>query len=58
MKQRPPYEEKLAGMQDDTLLKARERWEEILALPPRHMDKETVDRLFSEVPGLLPRLRK
>ncbi len=50
-----PFEGK--DMLDETLLHARERMEEVLALTPRHIDRVTVDKVFQEVPGLLTRLR-
>jgi len=53
----PPYPFEGKEMVDETLLRARERMEEILSLPPRHIDKETTDIVFQQVPGLLPRLR-
>ena len=42
---------------DQTLLRARERMEEILSLPPDKIDKETTDKIFREIPGILGRLR-
>ncbi|MFC2041418.1 trimethylamine methyltransferase family protein, partial [Chloroflexota bacterium] len=53
----PPYPFEGKGMVDETLLQARGKLEEILSLPPRHIDKETTDVVFQQVPGLLPRLR-
>ena len=50
-----PFESK--GIADETLLRARERLEEVLSLPPTIIDKEVVDKVFQEVPGLLTRLR-
>jgi len=29
---------------------------ELLARPVKHIDEETTDRIFREIPGLLPRL--
>ena len=51
-----PFEGK--GVVDETILRARDRMEEIFSLPHHHIDKETVDRVFQEVPGLLTRLRE
>jgi len=53
----PPYPFESQGMVDETLLRARERMDEVLALPPRHIDKATIDKVFREIPGLLTRLR-
>jgi hypothetical protein len=53
----PPYPFEGEDMMDETLFRARERMEEILSLPPHHIDRGSVDRVFQEVPGLLTRLR-
>jgi len=53
----PPYPFEGKGMVDETLLRARERMEEILSLPPSHIAREVVDKVFQEVPGLVTRLR-
>ena len=53
----PPYPFEGKGAVDETLLRARERMEEILLLPPSHMAKDIVDKVFQEVPGLVTRLR-
>jgi len=53
----PPYPFEGKDMADETLLRARERLEEIQSRLPRHIDKETTDRVFNQVPGLLTRLR-
>ena len=42
---------------DETLLRARDRLNEILSMPPSHIDKETTDIIFQQVPGILSRLR-
>ncbi|MFC1951604.1 trimethylamine methyltransferase family protein [Chloroflexota bacterium] len=52
-----PYESKDKDMVDVTLLRARERMEAVLSLPPRHIDEATMDKVFQQVSGLLPRLR-
>ena len=52
-----PYPFEGKGMTDETLLRARERMEEVLSLPPRHIDRVTIDRVFQQVPGLLSRLK-
>ena len=53
----PPYPFESKDTVDKTLLRARERMEEILSLPPSHMAEPVVDKVFQEVPGLLTRLR-
>jgi len=53
----PPYPYESKGMTDETLLRAGERLEEIMALPRRPIEQAIVDQVFAEVPGLLPRLR-
>jgi len=53
----PPYPFEGEDMVDETLLRARERMEEILSLPPSHIAREVVDNVFREIPGLLARLR-
>ena len=53
----PPYPFEGEDMVDETLLRARERMEEILSLPPPHIARQVEDKVFQEVPGLLTRLR-
>ena len=53
----PPYPFESKDMVDETLFRARQRMEEILSLPPSHIDGEVVDKVFQEVPGLLTRLK-
>ncbi len=53
----PPYPFEGKDMVDETLFRARERMDEILSLPPSHIAKEVMDKVFQEVPGLLTRLR-
>jgi trimethylamine--corrinoid protein Co-methyltransferase len=53
----PSYPFDSKGMEDKTLLRAREKMEEILSLPPSHMAGQVVAKVFQEVPGLLARLR-
>jgi trimethylamine--corrinoid protein Co-methyltransferase len=50
-----PFESK--GMVDETLLRAQKQMDEVLSLPPHHIDKMTIDKVFQQVPGLLTRLR-
>ena len=53
----PPYPFESQGVVDETLVMAQARMQQLLALPPRHIDRETVNRVFREVPGLLSRLK-
>ena len=53
----PPYPFEGKDMVDEALLWAQKRMEEILLLPPNHIDKQVVEKVFQEVPGLLTRLR-
>ena len=53
----PPYPFEGKDMADETLLRARERMEEVLLLPPHHIDRVITDQVFQQVPGLLKRLR-
>ncbi len=54
----PPYPFESKDMVDETLILARERMEELLTLPPHHIDSEIMERVFQEIPGLLTRLKK
>jgi len=42
--------------QDQTLLKVNERLKELEAREPQYLSEEVCNRIFKEVPGLLPRL--
>jgi trimethylamine--corrinoid protein Co-methyltransferase len=53
----PSYPFECKDMTDETLAQARARMDEILSMPPPHIDKNTVDRVFQQVPGLLTRLK-
>jgi trimethylamine--corrinoid protein Co-methyltransferase len=53
----PSYPFECKEMMDETLVQARVRMDEILSMPPSHIDKNTVDRVFQQVPGLLTRLK-
>ena len=52
-----PYPFEGKDMADEVLIRARQRMEETISLPRHHIDKETVDRVFREVPELLSRLK-
>jgi trimethylamine--corrinoid protein Co-methyltransferase len=51
-----PFEGK--DMADETLLRAREKLEEVMSQPPLHIDRATVDRVFQQVPSLLTRVKE
>ena len=53
----PSYPFTGGDMVDETLIGARERMEEILSLPPHHIDRATIDNVFQQIPGLLTRLK-
>lgn len=52
----PPYPFEGENEGDDLFRLAYERMNELLAKPVEHIDKETTARIFSEIPGILPRL--
>lgn len=52
----PPYPFEGVGHDDDVFFRAHERMEELLARPARHIEREKTERIFREIPGLLPRL--
>jgi trimethylamine--corrinoid protein Co-methyltransferase len=54
----PPYPFESKGMVDETLLRAAEKMDELLALPPKHIDAQTGEKIFKEVHGILPRLKE
>jgi trimethylamine--corrinoid protein Co-methyltransferase len=51
-----PYPFESKDMGDAVLLKASQRMQELLTLPTKHLDKDTTNRIYAEVPGLLARL--
>ena len=53
----PPYQFESRDMADETLFRAQERLNEILSLPPNHIEKEIVEKVFQQIPGLLNKLR-
>jgi trimethylamine--corrinoid protein Co-methyltransferase len=53
----PPYPFEGKDMSGEALLRALERTNEILSLPPSHIEKRTVDLVFRQIPGLLARLK-
>jgi len=53
----PPYPFESKGLADETLLRAKERLDKIMALPRRHIDEAIVAEIYQKVPGLLPGLR-
>lgn len=52
----PPYPFEGDGDKDEVFIKANERMKELLAKPVEHIDRDSTDRIFREIPGLLPRL--
>jgi trimethylamine--corrinoid protein Co-methyltransferase len=53
----PPYPFGSKDSSDEALIRAVERTDEILALPPRHIEKQVVEKVFQQIPGLLSRLK-
>lgn len=53
----PSYPFECSDMMDETLIRARARMDEILSMPAPQIDRNTVDRVFQQVPGLLTRLK-
>jgi len=51
-----PYPFEGEGDSDDVFALANQRLQELRARPVEHIDKATTDRIFREIPGLLPRL--
>jgi trimethylamine--corrinoid protein Co-methyltransferase len=51
----PPYPFETQGENDEVLSRAYHHLQEILSGPDEKMGDEVVERIFSEVPGLLPR---
>ncbi len=53
----PLYQFKSEDMTDETLFHACNRLNEILSLPPHHIEKHVVERVFQQIPGLLTKLK-
>ena len=53
----PPYRYESKGMTDETLQRAAERMTEIMQLPRKAIERDKVDQVYAQVPGLLPALR-
>jgi trimethylamine:corrinoid methyltransferase-like protein len=51
-----PYPFEAAGETDDAMALAHDRMQELLEKPVDHIDQAVVERIFREIPGLLPRL--
>jgi len=51
-----PYPFEGDKARDEVLLRANERLQELLLRPVEHISPEITDRVFREVPGILPRL--
>ena len=51
-----PYQFRSKDMPDETLFRAQEKLDEILSLPPNHMEKQVVEQVFQQIPGLLTKL--
>lgn len=53
-----PYKFEAKGMEDKVLENALRYMSQLETEPAPHLDKTTVDRIFNEIPGLLPELRQ
>jgi trimethylamine--corrinoid protein Co-methyltransferase len=53
----PGYRFKSRNNPDETLFRAQEKLEEIMALPPNHIENQVVEKVFREIPGLLSKLK-
>jgi trimethylamine--corrinoid protein Co-methyltransferase len=52
----PPYPFESKDMSDEVLLKASQQMQELLSLPVEHLSGDTTQKMYEEIPGLLPRL--
>ena len=52
----PPYPFESRDMSDEVLLKASQHMQELLSLPVENLSKDITEKIYKEVPGLLPRL--
>lgn len=53
-----PYRFEAKGFEDQVLIKAVEEERRLEAMPGRHMDQATVEKIFEQVPGILPALKQ
>lgn len=53
-----PYRFESKELEDKVLGKALDRLKEIESMPVKHLSEITVKQIFTEIPGLLPQLRK
>jgi trimethylamine--corrinoid protein Co-methyltransferase len=53
-----PFKFEGKGMEDQVILKAYEELARLDALPAPHLDERTVAEIYSQVPGILPGLKK
>ena len=53
-----PYRFEAKGLEDKVLENALDYMSQLEREPAQHLDQATVDRIFSEIPGLLPGLRQ
>ncbi|MCK9274246.1 MAG: trimethylamine methyltransferase family protein [Syntrophales bacterium] len=52
----PPYPFEGSADKDEVFARANDRMEELLKKPVEHIDKKTTEKIFKEIPGILPRL--
>ena len=53
-----PYRYEAKGMEDKVIENALEHMAQLESEPAPHLDPEIVDRIYNEVPGLLPGLKR
>ena len=53
-----PYKFETKGLEDKVIQNALDYMSELEEAPAPHLDQTTVDRIFNEIPGLLPGLRQ
>jgi trimethylamine--corrinoid protein Co-methyltransferase len=53
----PSYPFKSKDNPDETLFRAQEKLDGILALPPNHIEQSVTEQVFKQIPGLLTKLK-
>jgi trimethylamine--corrinoid protein Co-methyltransferase len=53
-----PYPFETDDGADKVLLLAHERMKQLISQPVEHIDSATIDRIFQQIPGILPRLKQ
>ncbi len=53
----PTYPFRSKDTADETLFRAQERLNEIISLPPNHIEKDIIEQVFQQIPGLLTKVK-